>query len=81
MIIRVLSKCGRRPAALPITGVCRHDIASCRVAHVQERQATIELPPKSQPATLNEQFNVWQVQRVKQQLGIQQAGGFLSSIR
>jgi hypothetical protein len=36
---------------------------------------------KSQAATLNEQFNVWQVQRVKQQLGIQQAGGFLSSIR
>jgi hypothetical protein len=35
---------------------------------------------KSQAATLNEQFNVWQVQRVKQQLGIQQAGGFLSSI-
>jgi len=36
---------------------------------------------KSQAATLNEQFNVWQLQRVKQQLGIQQAGGFLASIR
>jgi hypothetical protein len=36
---------------------------------------------KSQAATPNEQFNVWQLQRVKQQLGIQQAGGFLSSIR
>jgi hypothetical protein len=45
MIFRVLSKCGRRPAALPITGACRHDSASCRVAHVQERSATIWLPP------------------------------------
>jgi hypothetical protein len=45
MIFRVLSKCGRRPAALPITGACRPDIASCRVAHVQERSATIWLPP------------------------------------
>jgi hypothetical protein len=76
-----LSKCGIRPAALPITGACRHDIASCRVAHIQVRSATIWLAPKSQAATLNEQFNVWQLQRVKQQLGIQQAGGFLSSIR
>jgi hypothetical protein len=36
---------------------------------------------ESQAATLNKQFNVCQVLRVKQQLGIQQAGGFLSSIR
>jgi hypothetical protein len=36
---------------------------------------------KSQAARLNEQFNVWQVQHLKQQLGIQQAGAFLSSIR
>src|ERR1700730_10483917 len=45
MLFRVLSKCGRRPAAWPITGACRHDSASCRVAHVQERSATIWLPP------------------------------------
>jgi hypothetical protein len=31
---------------------------------------------KWQAAALNEQFNVWQLQRVKYQLGIQQAGGF-----
>jgi hypothetical protein len=36
---------------------------------------------KSQAETLNERFNLWQVQRVKRQLGIQQAGEFLSSIR
>jgi hypothetical protein len=31
---------------------------------------------KSQTATLNEQFNVWQLQRVKQQLGISKPAGF-----
>jgi hypothetical protein len=36
---------------------------------------------KSQATTLNEQFNVWQLKHVKQQLGIQQSGGFLASIR
>jgi len=36
---------------------------------------------EAQAVILNEQFNQWQLRRVQQQLGIQQAGGFLSSIR
>jgi hypothetical protein len=45
MIFRALSKCGRPPAALPITGACRHDIASYRVAHAQAHSAKVWLPP------------------------------------
>jgi hypothetical protein len=36
---------------------------------------------KSEAVILNEQFNLWQLRRVKEQRSIEQGGGFLSSIR
>jgi hypothetical protein len=46
MSFRALSKCDRSPVALRITGVSRHDIASCQVVHTQARSATV-WPPRN----------------------------------